>query len=195
MKILTQCGIIFGICVAGEVLHVVTRLPVPGNVFGMIILFLLLYFKVIKKQQIRRVSRFLIGNMAFFFIPSGVAIIAYFDDIRHVLVPYLLIILLTTIIVLAVTGRFAQWMQRALVNMGFRQRVTAARTAHAAGAAKVLQPAGARGADLSAVPVSVKAAQAPAAGQPIAPRRPPVLPPREEAAAAGSEGPKGGASL
>ncbi|MFT9055079.1 MAG: CidA/LrgA family protein [Ethanoligenens sp.] len=112
MKILAQCGIVFAICVAGQVLSVVTHLPVPGNVFGMIILFLLLYFKVIKKQQIRRVSRFLIGNMAFFFIPSGVAIVANFNTIKNVLVPYLLVILLTTIIVLSVTGVFSNWMMK-----------------------------------------------------------------------------------
>lgn len=112
MKILAQCGIVFAICVVGEVLSVVTHLPVPGNVFGMIILFLLLYFKVVKKQQIRRVSRFLIGNMAFFFIPSGVAIVANFNTIKNVLIPYLLIILFTTIIVLSVTGIFSNWMMR-----------------------------------------------------------------------------------
>lgn len=114
MKILAQCGIMFGICAAGVVISVVTRLPVPGNVWGIIILFLLLYFKVITKQQIRRVSRFLIGNMAFFFLPSGVAILAHFDAIRHVLVPYLLIIVFTTVIVLSVTGTFSQWIQRLL---------------------------------------------------------------------------------
>lgn len=116
MKILAQCGIIFAICVAGIVVSAVTRLPVPGNVWGIIILFLLLYFKVITKQQIRRVSRFLIGNMAFFFLPSGVAILAHFNSIRHVLIPYLLIIVFTTVIVLSVTGTFSQWMQRLLVR-------------------------------------------------------------------------------
>ncbi|ADU28187.1 CidA/LrgA family protein [Ethanoligenens harbinense] len=118
MKILAQCGIIFAICVAGQVLSVVTHLPVPGNVFGMIILFLLLYFKVIRKQQIRRVSRFLIGNMAFFFIPSGVAIVANFNTIKGVLVPYLLIILFTTIIVLSVTGVFANWVMKLFNRKG-----------------------------------------------------------------------------
>lgn len=116
MKILAQCGIMFGICVAGVVVSAVTRLPVPGNVWGIIILFLLLYFKVIKKQQIRRVTRFLIGNMAFFFLPSGVAILAHFNSIRHVLVPYLLIIVFTTVIVLTVTGTFSQWIQRVLAR-------------------------------------------------------------------------------
>lgn len=116
MKILAQCGIMFGICVAGVVVSAVTRLPVPGNVWGIIILFLLLYFKVITKQQIRRISRFLIGNMAFFFLPSGVAILAHFNAIRHVLIPYLLIIVFTTVIVLTVTGTFSQWMQRLLAR-------------------------------------------------------------------------------
>lgn len=177
MKILAQCGIIFGICVAGEVLHTVTRLPVPGNVFGMIILFLLLYFKVIQKQQIKRVSKFLIGNMAFFFIPSGVAIIAYFDTIRHVLVPYLLIIVLTTLIVLGVTGHFAQWMQRLMVRAGFRQKVGAARAARRL---RRLRPAVQGAAALeTAVPApALNHLRTPQAGVPVSPRRPPHLPPK-----------------
>ncbi|HCC01004.1 MAG TPA: CidA/LrgA family protein [Ruminococcaceae bacterium] len=112
MKILAQIGIIFGICAAGQVVSVVTHLPVPGNVWGMGILFFLLYFGILKKKQIRWISKFLIGNMAFFFIPSGVAIIAYFSTIKHVLVPYLLIILFTTIIVLSVTGVLSQAMMK-----------------------------------------------------------------------------------
>lgn len=184
MKILAQCGIIFGICVAGEIMHTVTRLPVPGNVFGMIILFLLLYFKVIKKQQIKRVSKFFIGNMAFFFIPSGVAIIAYFNTIRHVLVPYLLIILLTTLIVLGATGRFAQWMQRLMVRAGFRQKVGAAR------AARRLHPAAQVAAAASAP--NLAGLRAPDANVPVSPRRPPHLPPK--AAGQETDG-KGGVSL
>lgn len=158
MKILAQCGIIFAICVAGQVLSVVTHLPVPGNVFGMIILFLLLYFKVIRKQQIRRVSRFLIGNMAFFFIPSGVAIVANFSTIQHVLVPYLLIILFTTIIVLSVTGVFANWMMKMLNRKG-------------AGAV----PPAAPSAPAPVPPVGPQSPRSPSALPPV----PPVNPPAE----------------
>ncbi len=112
MKVLVQCGILFGVCVAGYIISVVSHWPIPGNVFSMVILFLLLYSGVLKKAQIKRISQFLLGNMAFFFIPSGVAIVADYRAIAKVMVPFLLIILATTIIVLGVTGQCAQWLQK-----------------------------------------------------------------------------------
>jgi len=112
MNILESFGILFVICVAGNIISAVTRLPIPGNVFGMAILFILLCAGVVKRDRIDTVSKFLLGNMSFFFIPSGVAIISYFDTIKDVIVPFLLIICFTTIIVMGVTGQTAQLMQR-----------------------------------------------------------------------------------
>jgi Putative effector of murein hydrolase LrgA len=114
MKLLLQCGILFGICVIGEALQAVTRLPIPGNVFGMVILFVLLCTGILKKARIRQVSKFLLNNMAFFFIPNGVAILVYYRTVAHVLVPFLLLILFTTVIVMGVTGQTAQLLQRLL---------------------------------------------------------------------------------
>lgn len=112
MNILIQCAIIFGICVAGNVISTVTHLPVPGSVFGMAILFFLLYSGILKKSQIKRVSKFLLGNMAVFFIPSGVSILVYYKYIEKAVVPYLLIIVFSTFIVMGVTGRTAQLVQK-----------------------------------------------------------------------------------
>lgn len=112
MKVLMQCGIIFGICVLGDSISILTHLPIPGNVFGMAILFLLLCTGILKKVHIKGVSKFLLGNMAFFFIPSGVAIIAYYKVIENAIVPLLLIILFTTIIVMGVTGQSAQLLKK-----------------------------------------------------------------------------------
>lgn len=114
MKLLVQCAILFGICIVGDIIHILTNIPIPGNVFGMLILFLLLYTGILKKVQIRRVSKFFLNNMAFFFVPSGVAIVIYYKAVAKMLVPFLLIILFTTIIVLGVTGQSAQLMQKLL---------------------------------------------------------------------------------
>lgn len=112
MKVLMQCGIIFGICVLGDSISILTHLPIPGNVFGMAILFILLCTGVLKKVHVKSVSKFLLGNMAFFFIPSGVAIIAFYKEIEKAIVPFLLIILFTTIIVMGVTGQTAQILKK-----------------------------------------------------------------------------------
>ena len=58
MKLFREAIIIFGIYLLGVLIADVTRLPIPGNVIGMVILFLLLCFKVIKAEQISTISNF-----------------------------------------------------------------------------------------------------------------------------------------
>ncbi len=121
MKILYQCGILFGVCVVGDIISALTRLPIPGSVFGLALLFVLLSTGVLKKAAIREVSKFLLTNMSFFFIPSGVAILAYYKQVEAVAVPLLLIIVFSTIIVLGVTGQSAQLVQFLVKKRGAGQ--------------------------------------------------------------------------
>ena len=72
MKYLFQAGIVFGVCLLGELLSKV--IPIPTSVLSMVLLFVLLLLKWIKPRHIEHFGNFLLKNMAFFFIPAGVAI-------------------------------------------------------------------------------------------------------------------------
>lgn len=114
MKLLRECGILLGICFLGEMFHNILNLAIPGNVLGMIILFICLYTKVIKLEMICNISNFLLDHLAFFFIPAGVGLISYFDLLKQQLVEILLISLITTIIIMATTGTTVQFIKRRL---------------------------------------------------------------------------------
>ena len=47
MSYLFQFGMILAISFVGELLHALLPLPVPASIYGILILFALLYFKVI----------------------------------------------------------------------------------------------------------------------------------------------------
>ena len=55
MKILTQLAIIFTICLVAECIAAVLPFTFPSGVIGMILLFLLLLFKFIKRRHIEEV--------------------------------------------------------------------------------------------------------------------------------------------
>ena len=74
---------------------------------------LLLKLKVIKLEWVRGLTDFLIANLGFFFVPPGVALMLYFDLIKAEIVPITLATLLSTIIVLLITGQTHQ-----VVNKG-----------------------------------------------------------------------------
>lgn len=105
-----QFGIIFGCLFLGELLALVPGMTIPGSIWGMLILTVLLNRKVVNAATIRPVCRFLIDNMAFFFIPPGVALMLYFDLIGKELLPITAATVVSIVLVLLVTGHLHQYM-------------------------------------------------------------------------------------
>ncbi len=108
MKLLRQFLIILIICVLGEVLNKVVHIPLPGSIIGMILLFICLLTGIIKIEMIEEISKFLLDHLAFFFIPSGVGLLAYMGILKQNAVPLVVICLVTTVIVMVVTGLTVQ---------------------------------------------------------------------------------------
>ena len=104
MKILRQMGIIFGILFGSHILQKSLGLPIPSTVIGMIILLICLLSGVIKLEMIEEVSKFLLDHLIFFFIPAGVGIMTSVDMIGDKWLSILIVIVLSTIITMVVTG-------------------------------------------------------------------------------------------
>lgn len=105
-----QFGIIFGCLALGELLALIPGLSIPGSILGMLILTVLLDRKVVNPTTIKPVCRFLISNMAFFFIPPGVALMLYFDLIAAQWLPITVATVVSILIVLLVTGHLHQYL-------------------------------------------------------------------------------------
>jgi holin-like protein len=111
MKFIKQIAIILGIYIAGETIRQLTHIPIPGNVLGMVILFTLLSTGVLKRETIREITNMVLSNMTLFFIPASVAIFAYFGLIANVAWHYIVLVIVSSIAVIAVTGYSAQLVQ------------------------------------------------------------------------------------
>lgn len=105
-----QFGIIFGCLALGELIALIPGVSIPGSILGMLILTLLLERKVVNPETIRPVCRFLISNMAFFFIPPGVALMLYFDLIKAQWLPITVATVVSILVVLLVTGHLHQYL-------------------------------------------------------------------------------------
>ena len=103
-----QCFILFGCLALGELTVRTTGVKLPSSIIGMLLLTLLLKLKVIKLEWVRGLTDFLIANLGFFFVPPGVALMLYFDLIRAEILPIALATLLSTVIVLIITGHTQQ---------------------------------------------------------------------------------------
>lgn len=110
MKYMRQFGIILGITCAGELMKYFIPLPIPGSIYGLLLMFVLLLTKVIKVDQVKETGEFLIEIMPLMFIPAGVGLMASWGDLQGFLVPLLVITISTTFIVIFVTGKVTDFM-------------------------------------------------------------------------------------
>lgn len=80
----------------------------------MLLLTVLLQFKVVKLEWVKGVSDFLISNLGLFFVPPGVALMLYYDVIASEWLPITVATIVSTVIVLVVTG----WTHQIFKNDG-----------------------------------------------------------------------------
>lgn len=104
-----QFGIIFACLALGELLALIPGLNIPGSILGLLILTASLQAGIVRPHSVADTCRFLIRNMAFFFIPPGVALMLYFDLIAAEWLPITVATVVSTVLVLLVTGRLHQF--------------------------------------------------------------------------------------
>ena len=114
MKYLKQFLIILAVSFIGEAFHHIIPLPVPASIYGLVLMFILLCAKVLKLDDVKDTAEFLILIMPVMFIPAGVKLMVSWNDLRPVLLPAVLILLVTTVLVFFVTGKTASLRMNAL---------------------------------------------------------------------------------
>ena len=112
MKFLVQFLIIAAVSFAGEILNAVVPLPVPASIYGIVILFVLLQCRIVKVSMVREASSFLIGIMPVLFIPAAVGLVESWVVISGSWIQYLVITLVTTVLVMVVSGAVTQFVIR-----------------------------------------------------------------------------------
>ena len=104
MKFFRESILILVIYFAGEIISKSLHIPIPGNIIGMILLFLLLTTNIIKVEKVENLANFFLDHLAFFFIPASVGLMTSFDSLKGSIFNIILLCILTTIIVISVTG-------------------------------------------------------------------------------------------
>jgi len=104
--------IIFLFLFLGDSITYIAKIPIPGNVIGMIMLTISLKIEIIKLDSVRPAAEILVKNMAFLFVPPGVGIMIYFDLIKAEFMPIFLSYILSTLAVLYIVGKFQQTLDK-----------------------------------------------------------------------------------
>lgn len=112
MKYMKQFGIIMGISFAGELLKFLIPLPIPASIYGLVIMFAALCTGILKLEHVEKTADFLVNIMPLMFIPAGVGLMKEWGALSEIWLPFAVTIVVTTVVVMAVTGRVTQWVMR-----------------------------------------------------------------------------------
>lgn len=115
-----QMAIILAITFLGEVLNNILSLPIPGSIYGFLLMLLCLQFKIIKLDMVKDVGRFLLDYMAIMFVPAAVGLMVIWNDVSQNIIEIFVICIITTVIVMVVTGKVSELVIRR--DGGFDER-------------------------------------------------------------------------
>ena len=108
MKYIRQFVIILFISFIGEALKYVLPLPIPASIYGLVLMFVLLETKVLKVEAVQDAGKFLIEIMPLMFIPAAVGLLETWDVIAPVWLEYVAVTVLSTWIVMIISGKVTQ---------------------------------------------------------------------------------------
>ena len=95
----------------GELLQAVIPLPIPAAIYGLVLLLTALCTGLLKAEKIADTARFLIAIMPLLFVVPAVSILSHWDLIAPNVAAIVIITVLSTVIVFAVSGLVTKWLQ------------------------------------------------------------------------------------
>lgn len=110
MRIIRQLFWVFLFSLLGEIISsvIASIVAIPGSVIGMVLLFLALQMNVIDLEQVDEVGTWLTDNMAIFFVPAGVGLLANFDVLAEYWVQLIVIMVVTVSLMMLLVGKIVQ---------------------------------------------------------------------------------------
>ena len=92
----------------GEGLHAVLPLPIPAAIYGLALLFAALQFKLLPVSEVHDAGSFLLAIMPVLFVAPAVNLVSCWDLINPVWLPLLILIVLSTLVTFALSGKVTQ---------------------------------------------------------------------------------------
>ncbi|MBE6958818.1 MAG: CidA/LrgA family protein [Ruminococcaceae bacterium] len=105
---LKQSAIIFGFSLLGEALNRLIPLPIPAAVYGLVLLFVALCLKLVKVEQIDKVSSFLLTILPILFVSPAVNLLESWEILAPQVLSISLLVVSSTILVFAIAGMISQ---------------------------------------------------------------------------------------
>ena len=111
MKFFQEFFIIIFFSVLGEGIRIFAHLPIPGSILGILFLFLAFEMHLVDPEKIGATGDFLLNNL---FVPAGVGLLEYFDDIASIWPILLGAVVVCSIVTMVTAGKTAEGVEALL---------------------------------------------------------------------------------
>jgi len=98
---------------AGELASVWLKLPVPGPVIGMVLLFVYLMVRGGISDSMTRTADGLLGHLSLLFVPAGVGVMLHFRLLEDNWLAVSAALIFSTIATIIVTALMMKWLSKA----------------------------------------------------------------------------------
>lgn len=102
----------------GEAASILINGFIPGSVIGMVLLFLCLSLKIIRPDMVRDTATVITKNMAVFFVPPAVGLMAYAEIISQSAWAITLAIIISTVLTIATVAVVQERMEQRKTRHG-----------------------------------------------------------------------------
>ncbi len=108
MKYIKQFAILVTVCFIGELVHEFIPIPVPASIYGLVLMFCALQFKIMPLSAVEETSDYLLSIMSLLFIPSTVGLMVAWPIIKQNWLSFLIVGIFGTVFVFFITGHVTQ---------------------------------------------------------------------------------------
>lgn len=112
LKIIVQLALLFVFNEIGKWLVEALNLVLPGSIMGLILLWLCLFFNIIKVEWIEAGAGFLLMYLTLFFIPTTIGVIDYPELLSGAGLYLMLAVVISTLFAIAVAGVSTKYLEK-----------------------------------------------------------------------------------
>ena len=109
LKYLKQFTLIILFSFLGELCRYLIPYPIPGSIYGMVLMFAALSLKIVKIENIRDGGYFLTSCLPILFVAPVVNLMDCWDQIKANWLAMVLIVVVSTLVTFGISGMVTQW--------------------------------------------------------------------------------------
>lgn len=118
MRFMKQLSVILTVSFIAELMEYLIPIPVAASVYGLVLMLAGLLTKIIPLKKVEGAADFLVEIMPILFVPPTVSIMTSVEEMRQMAVALCVISVVSTVLIMAVTGRVSQAILRAAGRKG-----------------------------------------------------------------------------